>query len=348
MSTDKYLDKEGLIYVWSKIKAITNTKVDKVNGKGLSTNDYTTTEKNKLEGIETGATKTIVDATIGSTSTNPVQNKAVYASLNNKVDKVSGKGLSTNDYTTTEKTKLSGIEDNANNYVLPIASASALGGIKVGDNLTIGSDGKLSAVQGTYTLPTASASILGGIKVGTNLSINGSGVLSATDTTYSPATTSSNGLMTSADKTKLDGIEAQANKYVHPSHTSKSSGLYKVTVDSLGHVTAATSVAKSDITALGIPAQDTTYNNATTSTAGLMSAADKTKLDGIDVSTIYKYKGSVATVSDLPSSGVSVGDVYNVETDGMNYAWTGTAWDALGGTFTIVSITNAEIDEICT
>lgn len=46
MSTDKYLDKEGLIYVWSKIKAITNAKVDKETGKGLSTNDYTTTEKN--------------------------------------------------------------------------------------------------------------------------------------------------------------------------------------------------------------------------------------------------------------------------------------------------------------
>lgn len=60
-----------------------------------------------------------------------------------------------------------------------------------------------------------------------------------------------------------------------------SSGLYKITTNSEGHVTAATAVEKSDITALGVPTQDTTYSNATASTAGLMSAADKTKLDGI-------------------------------------------------------------------
>lgn len=54
-----------------------NNKVDKVSGKGLSTNDYTTAEKNKLSGIATGANKTVVDSDISTTSTNPVQNKAV-------------------------------------------------------------------------------------------------------------------------------------------------------------------------------------------------------------------------------------------------------------------------------
>lgn len=52
--------------------------------------------------------------------------------LNNKVDKVSGKQLSTNDYTTAEKQKLSGIANNANNYVLPTASNNAKGGIQLG------------------------------------------------------------------------------------------------------------------------------------------------------------------------------------------------------------------------
>lgn len=76
-------------------------------------------------------------------------------------------------------------------------------------------------------------------------------------------------------------IAATDTKYTHPTYTAKSSGLYKVTVDGTGHVSAATAVAKADITALGIPAQDTTYSAASTSAAGLMSAADKTKLDGI-------------------------------------------------------------------
>lgn len=60
---------------------------------------------------------------------------------------------------------------------------------------------------------------------------------------------------TSALLSKLNGIAEGANKYVHPTHTAHStSGLYKITVDALGHVTSATAVTKEDITKLGIPA----------------------------------------------------------------------------------------------
>lgn len=61
-----------------------------------------------------------------------------------------------------------------------------------------------------YTLPTAASNVLGGVKVGTNLSIDGNGVLSATDTTYSDATTSTSGLMSATDKSKLNGIASGA------------------------------------------------------------------------------------------------------------------------------------------
>lgn len=101
---------------------------------------------------------------------------------------------------------------------------------------------------------------------------------------------------------------------------------------------------------------DTTYEAATGSAPGLMSAADYTKLAGFgsageyakktDITGLYKYKGSKATYSALPSSGNETGDVWNVEDTGMNYAWTGEAWDALGGTFEISAITNTEIDTI--
>ena len=59
-------------------------KVDKVEGKGLSTEDYTTADKTKLAGIENGANKTIIDPELSPTSTNPVQNKAVYAAIMNQ------------------------------------------------------------------------------------------------------------------------------------------------------------------------------------------------------------------------------------------------------------------------
>lgn len=90
---------------------------------------------------------------------------------------------------------------------------------------------------------------------------------------------------TTAEKTKLAGIAEGANKYVHPSYTAKASGLYKVTVDATGHVSAVAAVTKADITALGIPATNTTYANATSTAAGLMSAADKAKLDGMVIAT---------------------------------------------------------------
>lgn len=95
-----------------------------------------------------------------------------------KVDKVSGKQLSTEDYTTEEKTKLSGIDDNANNYTLPVATTTTLGGIIVGDRLSIDSTGKLVATY-TYTLPKASSTVLGGVKIGSNIT-NTDGTISIT------------------------------------------------------------------------------------------------------------------------------------------------------------------------
>lgn len=65
-------------------------------------------------------------------------------------------------------------------YTLPVASGDTLGGIKVGNRLSIDSNGVLSADAQSYTLPIASANTLGGIKVGQNLSIGSDGTLNAT------------------------------------------------------------------------------------------------------------------------------------------------------------------------
>lgn len=103
-------------------------------------------------------------------------------------------------------------------------------------------------------------------------------------------------LMTEAEGTKLKGIQEGANKYSHPTHAAKTSGLYKVTVDNQGHVSDAAPVVKEDITKLGVPAQDTTYGNATADAAGLMSAADKKKLDGMEIATDSEVNEMLAAV----------------------------------------------------
>lgn len=95
-----------------------------------------------------------------------------------KVNKVEGKGLSTNDYTTPEKNKLAAIEAEANKYILPAATTTTLGGIIVGDRLSIDDTGKLVATY-TYTLPTASNTVLGGVKIGSNIT-NTNGTISLT------------------------------------------------------------------------------------------------------------------------------------------------------------------------
>lgn len=82
----------------------------------------------------------------------------------------------------------------------------------------------------------------------------------------------------------LDVNGTDVTVYTHPAHAAKNAGLYKVTVDAEGHVSAAEAVTKTDITGLGIPAQDTTYTDVTAGGAsGLMTGADKTKMDGIAV-----------------------------------------------------------------
>lgn len=174
------------------------------------------------------------------------------------VAKETDKGLSSNDYTTDEKSKLAGIAEGANNYSLPTANTQTLGGVKSGSSV--------SSTDGLTASP-----IIGGVVY-----------YKDTNTTYDQATASKDGLMSSADYAKLSQF-GDASTYALKS----------------------------------------------------------------DISTTYKYKGSVATVANLPSSENTAGDVYNVEDTGMNYAWTGTAWDALGGMFEISAITNDEIDDIC-
>lgn len=166
----------------------------------------TADERTKLSGIAAGANKTVVDTAMSSTSTNPVQNKAVNSALGNKVDKVTGKGLSTNDYTTDEKTKLAGIAAGANKYTHPTSHpASMITGLA--DVATTGSYNDLSNKPTTMT-PTAHTHAQSDV---TGLATALSGKAN-TGHTHGAASTTANGFMSKEDKTKLNGIATGANK----------------------------------------------------------------------------------------------------------------------------------------
>lgn len=114
--------------------------------------------------------------------------KTIEAILGTKVDKIEGFGLSSNDYTTEEKKKLAGLSDPK------------------------------------------------------------------------PATTENNGLMSSADKAKLDGIEAGANNYTHPVYEAKQAGLYRISVDNTGHVATADKMTSEELAAEGVSPADHTHD----------------------------------------------------------------------------------------
>lgn len=234
----------------------------------------------------------------------------IKSALSNKVDKIAGKNLSTNDYDNTEKAHVSTSYNHSQSAHAPSNSERnvVIGIQKNGSDLTPDSSRKVN-----ITIPVKVSELT-----------NDAGYKTV-DTTYEIVTTSADGLMSATDKIKLNSIAEGANKYIHPSATAHESGLYKITVNNFGHVTAVTAISKSDITALGIPGSDTntwiafkgasaetagtagyipapsagsanryfrsdgtwaippntTYGNATTSAAGLMSSSDKVKLDGI-------------------------------------------------------------------
>lgn len=268
----KFLDDNGLLYFWNKLKALLDNKVDVVSGMGLSENDFTDAYKTKLDGIQAGAQVNSVTGVKGSSETN-------YRTGNVNITAANiGLGNVTN-----------------NKQVKGLASGTSSGHV-----VTWGADG--------YTVADS------GFTIGASVPADAE----FTDTTYSAATQSAAGLMSAADKTKLDGIATGANK---------------TTVDS----------------ALSSSSTNPVQNKVVKGALDLkldINTAESTYAKKTDITGMYKYKGSVASYANLPTTGNTAGDVWNTEDYGKNYAWDGTQWDDLGGIFEINTISNAEIDSI--
>ena len=133
--------------------------------------------------------------------------------------------------------------------------------------------------------------------------------------------------MSAADKTKLDGISTGANKYVHPTGeaANKTLGLYKVATDATSHVKQVAAVTKADITALGIPAQNTntTYTFANGSAGNF---------------TVTPSGGSAQTVSvGKPANAGNADTVGGISPS----AFVKKAGDTMTGNLTVVNVTSS-------
>ena len=251
-------------------------------------------DKEKLDTIQEGANKTIVDSALSSTSTNPVQNKAINSAF-------AGKANSSHSHSAANIT--SGVLDAARiptitNSKIESVAATKLTGTIPQANLPSYVDDVLE-YNGVSNFPDTGEAGKIYVDTSTNKTYRwGGSSYVEISASLALGTTSSTAFRGDYGNTAYQHAMAKGSAF--------SSGLYKITTNTQGHVIAATAVTKNDITALGIPAQDTntTYSVATDETNGLMSAADKEKLDGIAAGA-NKYTLPTATSSTL--GGVKTG-----------------------------------------
>lgn len=360
-----YLDDTGLTYVWTKIKthvsnAVAN-KVDKVSGKGLSTNDYTTAEKDKLAGL----TKITVDSALSSTSTNPVQNKVINTALAGKAAAShthNYAGASTPGGAATKAIADADGNDIGTTYIANIDTDSPT---KDGQKLYLRGPGDSphgdlivkGAVYSTMKGATSDAAGAEGLAPAPAAGAQGK-YLRGDGTWQTPPNTTyaamTGATATAAGKTGLVPAPAagKQSQYLRGDgtwSTPVNTTYGQATESTLGLVKVDTDVSDGSTNPVQNQAvQAYVSTQIRTITSALSNYAKKSDIVGM-----YKYKGSVADASKLPTTGQVTGDVYNIEAAssyggaGMNVAWDGSKWDPLGEIFTIASISNSTIDTIC-
>ena len=341
------------------LESAIGNKVDKVSGKGLSTNDYTTTEKNKLAGIASGAEVNVqsdwsvtdttsdayilnkpslaavatsgkysdlsgrptVDSAISTSSTNAVQNKAITAAVNTKYTKPST-GIPSSDLSSDVQGALAKANSALQSFTEtdPVFAASVAASIKSSDITNWNSK---TSNTGTIT----GIKMNGDVKGTSGVVDLGTVITAHQDISGKVDKVSGKGLSTNDyttdEKTKLSGIAAGAEVNQNAFSNIK---VGDATVQADSKTDTLTLVAGSNVTitpdttndSITIAAKDTTYSAATSSAAGLMSATDKAKLD-----TITNSADAVSFTQSL-TSGTKVGTININGSDTVLYAPTNT------------------------
>lgn len=355
----------------STVANVLNNKVDKVDGKQLSTNDYTTEEKNKLAGLQ----NTIVDSTLSSSSTNPVQNRIVNTALAEKVPitrTINNKVLSSNitlsavdvsAIPTTQKGAASGVAELDATGKVPAAQLPSY----VDDVLeydtkanfpATGETGKIYIAKDankTYRWSgTAYAEISASIALGETAStayrgdrgkiaydhsqtthapvgaeVNVQSDWSATDTASDayiknkPSSLPANGGNAATVGGHTVGVDVPANAKFTDTTYSDMKGAAAATAGTHGLVPAPAAGKQGQFLrgdgTWATPA-NTTYNVATPSANGLMSSADKSKLDGVAANANNYVHPSTHAASMITQDGT-----HRFTTDAEKSTWNAKA-----------------------
>lgn len=372
----KYLDNNGLLYVIQKIKTWLSGKVDKVDGKGLSTNDYTTNEKNKLAGLS--------NYTLPTASADTKGGVKIGSGLQMNGDVLSATGGGTADAVdwenvTNKPTKLT---DFTNDLAYKTAYDAST------NKILTESDTEIKTLVGTTDNPVNAIDLSRGLykvkgyfkadpQSGTTLtsehflmvlpdSVPGSFVqtiLFGSFTNSQPGQSIEIRQVTRSESTryKISPIDTSLKTLTDFSNTKtqllkNSNGTFKWVDDTYPTV----DEVETAITSKGY--QTASDVNSIITGKGYQTANDVETAITNKISSVMTYKGTVANYSDLPTN-AKVGDTYNITNKsdhnkaGDNAAWNGTSWDILAGTIDLSgyytkaemeALTNDEIDGIFT
>lgn len=281
---------------------------------------------------------------------------ALWAQIKAKfVAKEDGKALSSNDFTDALKAKLEGIAEGAE------VNQNAFSNVAVGTGE--------SAVTVAAGSKTDTVNVVAGDNVTLTADADSKKItIAAKDTTYSEATESAAGLLSADDKKIIDSVAGDLSKkqdsLTADQLAAVNSGITADKVTKLDGIAAGAQVnvietVKVNGTALtpddakAVDVTVPTDNKDLTNGAGYQTASDvDAAIKAASVSAM-EYKGSVDTAAALPTSGQKTGDTYNIVAAsdygdaGINVAWNGTGWDALGSSFIVTAMTADEVTALC-
>lgn len=337
MADSKYLDQNGLLYFWQKIKAKFATQTDLT-----TTNNNLSSLQSQVDGIVAeggepnvidtikvnGTAQAVTDKTVDisvPTNNNQLTNGAGYqtaANVKSTVESYNYAPLASPTFTGTPKAPTAAAGTNTTQVATTAFVTSAINSLDTGVTSVNGKDGAVTlgaADVGAYTEAQTDSAIASAITIKT-VKVNGSALTPDSSKAVDVTVPTNNNQLTNGAgyQTASQVATAAANA---------------VTITGI-QVNGNTQTPTSKIVNISVP-----------TTVAQLSDAGNYALKS-DITNMYKFQGSVATYADLPSTGLTAGDVYDVQADGTNYAWTGTAWDALGQIFTITSISNSDIDTI--
>lgn len=368
------IDIDLLSYFKSKLDLLFANKVDKVDGKGLSSNDFTSSEKTKLANIASGAQVNVLEGIQKNGTSVTITNKIANITVPTKTSDITNDSNfpsdasyvhTDNNYTTTDKNKLAGISAGAQVNVIESIKVNGTAQTVTSKAVSITVPTKTSELTNDSNLVVDAAYVhtdnnytssektkLSGIDTGaqvnkiesvkvngTALTITSKAVNVVVPTKTSDITNDSGfitisdvpeGAAASSTTPKMDGTAAAGTEtafargdHVHPKDTSKAN-LASPTFT--GTPAAPTAAAGTNTTQIATCAFVTT---AVSSKANSADVYTKTEVDNLVTGALH-YKGTKATVAALPSTGNKTGDMWHVTADGGEYAWNGTAWEEMG------------------